>query len=358
MIYRSWLSLFFWPIVLGLPSFQADRARQLEQLKEKILSDLGFSRLPDISRANVTRQQMEIMKRAYRRSVKDDREDQRKTKLDQSPQRFYTFKDNAWKNDIPNKYHLFFPINISESRDVVKNANLHSAKLYVYKNKVPWYRLSTTATVKIYQVMEPYNKYSAETVLLEIRNVVFDVGGWEVFDVTDSVSMWLEKPSRNFGLQLECEDCDKKLSAADDRRPYLDMWITESPWRSKRSKALENKFQSSVLDCSQGRDSDLCCKHSMWVSFADIGWEWIVQPSGFEAYYCRGKCPHDYNNYASTHALIQSIFNYHRSRDVPPPCCVPKRLKPLNLLHFNDKDPPELIITKQMGMIVQECACS
>ncbi|XP_023233210.1 bone morphogenetic protein 7-like [Centruroides sculpturatus] len=369
MIHLTLALILLWRamVIRAFPSFDMDRERELNILKEKILTDLGLSRLPDMNKVNITKEQIEKMKLAYERSVKESEQEERIRKVEDPQQHFYSFKDNASKINFTNKYHLFFPMNF-RGQSAIKGASLHSAKLYIYKHKVPWYQLSTTATVKLYQVMKPYNKYSAETILLEIRNVVFDVDGWEVFDISESVSTWLEKPSRNFGLEVECEDCqdrNKILIMADtvtkedtDKRSYLDMWITESPSRSKRSKALENKFQSSVLDCTEGHKTDLCCKHSMWVSFAEIGWEWIMKPAGFEAFYCKGRCPHDYNNYASTHALIQSIFNYHRSQDIPAPCCVPKRLKPLNLLHFNDKDPPELIITKQMGMIVQECACS
>lgn len=100
-----------------------------------------------------------------------------------------------------------------------------------------------------------------------------------------------------------------------------------------------------------------CCRRPLKISFKDIGWDWIVQPVEFEAYYCKGRCRNVSDDFASTHALMQSILNY-KGRKVTRPCCAPRKLRPLDLLHYNDKNPPELVVTRQKGMIVKECACA
>ena len=34
-----------------------------------------------------------------------------------------------------------------------------------------------------------------------------------------------------------------------------------------------------------------CCRDNLYVSFKEIGWDdWILQPMGYEAYFCRGSC--------------------------------------------------------------------
>ncbi|CAL1298810.1 unnamed protein product [Larinioides sclopetarius] len=100
-----------------------------------------------------------------------------------------------------------------------------------------------------------------------------------------------------------------------------------------------------------------CCRRPLRIRFKDIGWDWIVQPAEFEAFYCKGRCRDSTDDFASTHALMQSILSF-KGRKVSRPCCAPRKLRPLNLLHYNDKQPPELVVTRQKGMIVKECACT
>lgn len=34
-----------------------------------------------------------------------------------------------------------------------------------------------------------------------------------------------------------------------------------------------------------------CCRESLYVSFAEIGWDdWIIMPPGYNAYFCKGSC--------------------------------------------------------------------
>lgn len=100
-----------------------------------------------------------------------------------------------------------------------------------------------------------------------------------------------------------------------------------------------------------------CCIQSLLISFKEIGWDWIVQPEEFDAFYCRGKCRDVSSNFASTHALIQSILKY-KGRRVTRPSCVPRKLRHLDLLHYDDRDPPQLVISRHKGMIVKDCACA
>lgn len=99
-----------------------------------------------------------------------------------------------------------------------------------------------------------------------------------------------------------------------------------------------------------------CCRRSLRISFADIGWNWIERPREFEAFYCKGRCDAE-GNFASTHAYFQSILKL-KGRRVSRPCCAPSKLRALNLVYYNDENPPALVSTKQKGMIVKDCACA
>lgn len=149
-------------------------------------------------------------------------------------------------------------------------------------------------------------------------------------DITSTVRKWKENTTNV--LQVECRErrC---------RRAKLEIMARKTR-RSKRST------------CNRE-----CCRRPLKISFKEIGWDWIVQPAEFEAFYCKGRCRNVSDDFASTHALMQSILNY-KGRKVTRPCCAPRKLRPLDLLHYNDKTPPELVVTRQKGMIVKECACA
>lgn len=92
------------------------------------------------------------------------------------------------------------------------------------------------------------------------------------------------------------------------------------------------------------------------MNFHELGWEWVLQPAEFEAFFCSGRCKGKGAEFSSTHALLQAIGST-KGRGHGP-CCAPTKLRPLDLLHYNDKSPPELVVTRQKGMIVRQCACT
>lgn len=56
----------------------------------------------------------------------------------------------------------------------------------------------------------------------------------------------------------------------------------------------QNNRHKRNINCHPGVSE--CCRENLYISFADIGWdEWILQPSGYHAYFCHGSC----NNAAS-----------------------------------------------------------
>lgn len=58
-----------------------------------------------------------------------------------------------------------------------------------------------------------------------------------------------------------------------------------------------------------------CCRESLFVSFKDVGWDdWIVAPSGFHAFYCRGSC-RTFTSPASSATTHTSLLQV--CRDVP-----------------------------------------
>lgn len=44
------------------------------------------------------------------------------------------------------------------------------------------------------------------------------------------------------------------------------------------------------MDCEPGSKTPTCCRENFYVNFTHIGWDnWILQPSGYSANYCKGR---------------------------------------------------------------------
>lgn len=59
-----------------------------------------------------------------------------------------------------------------------------------------------------------------------------------------------------------------------------------------------------------GDSPNECCRESLYVSFAEIGWnDWIIKPEGYNAYFCRGSCttPTAIMNSAGNHNSILQV---------------------------------------------------
>lgn len=102
-----------------------------------------------------------------------------------------------------------------------------------------------------------------------------------------------------------------------------------------------------------------CHRRELYVDFQAIGWSgWIIHPSGYNAFYCRGSCifPLGESLNATNHATVQSIvYTLKLSQEVSMPCCVPDELKSLNLLYFDDKQ--NVVLKNYKDMVATRCGC-
>lgn len=102
-----------------------------------------------------------------------------------------------------------------------------------------------------------------------------------------------------------------------------------------------------------------CHRRELYVDFHAIGWSgWIIYPSGYNAFYCRGSClfPLGESQNATNHATVQSIVHTLKlSQDVSTPCCVPDELMSLNLLYFDDKE--NVVLKNYKDMVATRCGC-
>ncbi len=308
---------------------------------------------------------------------------------------------------------LHFAIDIPQPADPKKHNHIHSAKLKLFKSQVfpenlrpgDIIAMDSGVRVNVYQLLEdPLYARSGEPYkrLVDSKIVSLRETGWEEFRLQESVQQWLDNPRTNFGLEISCDsynigdvvqfvhhepsatpadasadlsntaataessqvvirgnveeeiEAEEMETNAEERisefMPVLNVYSQERLILGRQKRA-EETYGKCVDD-----EEDRCCRYSLWVSFKDIGWDdWIVAPDGYEAFYCKGECPHRYKM-AHAFAGVQALMNRKNPDSVPGPCCSATKLSPLSLLHYNEKG--DLVVSVYEDMIVQECKCS
>ena len=107
------------------------------------------------------------------------------------------------------------------------------------------------------------------------------------------------------------------------------------------------------INCDEGRSEEKrCCRYKLTVDFDSFGWDWILAPKRYEAYYCAGECPFVFlQRYTHSH-IIQQANPY----GVGGPCCTPTRMSSVQLLYYDDRR--EIITGILPDMAVDRCGCS
>ncbi len=260
----------------------------------------------------------------------------------------------------------------------MKQTHVHSANLKLYKLHVDpetlekdshWNTIGHNIRVNIYQLLESPKKGNTPLRrLLDSVLVTLDSFGWVKFDIKLGVQYWLDHPHENFGVEVSCdthnindvivftshktmteEDVISSVLAAD-AQPTLNVFTQDRLilGRQKRS-ALEKH------DCVHGDGEHKCCRYPLMINFHEIGWDWVVAPDSFQAYYCDGQCPYMYKM-SHKFSGIQALINMMNPDAAPAPCCSAKELSSLTLLHFDEHG--ELSVTEFTDMIVENCGCS
>lgn len=119
--------------------------------------------------------------------------------------------------------------------------------------------------------------------------------------------------------------------------------ITKTTQRKRKRRQLG-------LSCADKKSAEArCCRYPLLVDFRKFGWNWIIAPDRYEAYYCSGACavgflpkhPHSY------------VFQLSSSFS---PCCSPRKLSSLSLLYFDDDK--QVIHSVIPNMAVEKCSCA
>ncbi|NXM46185.1 BMP7 protein, partial [Gymnorhina tibicen] len=234
--------------------------------------------------------------------------------------------------------------------------------------------------VEVYELLESESKPQKKR-LITSRLLSLYTEGWEVFNVTQTVSKWVGNSSSNHGFWITTTHVSnngmehnlvtfaKSQGTLQESRNALLVLFTNS------NKRRSHSFVPSATNCSPYHSASMsrrpraaaaarspitaCHQRELYVDFHAIGWSgWIIHPSGYNAFYCSGSClfPLGKNLNATNHATVQSIvYTLKLAQDVSTPCCVPDELKSLNLLYFDDKQ--NVILKNYKDMVATRCGC-
>lgn len=190
---------------------------------------------------------------------------------------------------------------------------------------------------------------------------------WFELDSTEAAASWLERDSEeNHGLELEFLH-DGRPTRRDITYASLNVFTVSStePGGGELGRRRKRSTPEQLMSIHKGRRSKCkgdnnkkCCRHELTVMFKDLkGFEFIVYPRGFDAGYCKGRCPPRYNP-AHHHALLQSLLWQEDRKRVPKPCCAPSKLDQLMIVYFDENDKSDLKVSYWNNIQVLECACS
>ncbi|XP_015435024.1 PREDICTED: growth/differentiation factor 8 [Dufourea novaeangliae] len=185
-----------------------------------------------------------------------------------------------------------------------------------------------------------------------------DIGeGWVKADVSFMVKKWVEELHLNQAIQIACSTCSidrvtAPVSIEQLMKPFLVIHTSPLPQKNRP------KRDSNCLP-----EMKECCRDELYINFEDIGWsDWILHPSGYHAYFCRGSCSSAASLTTSGSAHNNVIWRWfdkvgntaHRKSQIVP-CCSPTQLSPIQLLYVDSNN---TITQKTLpNMVVEACGC-
>ncbi|KAM6964637.1 bone morphogenetic protein 2 [Tautogolabrus adspersus] len=251
-------------------------------------------------------------------------------------------------------------------------------KIYLGKsNRAHFYK------VDLYEVLDSRVKPWRGN-LITSRLVPLFTQGWEVFNVTQTVSKWIHNSQENNGILvvttlpsgnwIESLVSSKQHGELSDTRAYLVIFSDDGRTGASNQSYLGQTKPAAAPELHSGPSRrrraspglvthgrpQSCQRVPLFVDFEEIGWSgWIISPRGYNAYHCRGSCPFPLggNLRATNHATVRSIMHALKlsSDEVGAPCCVPDKLQSISLLYFDDEE--NVVLKQYDDMVALSCGC-
>ncbi|XP_014468682.1 PREDICTED: inhibin beta A chain [Dinoponera quadriceps] len=229
-----------------------------------------------------------------------------------------------------------------------------SAQLWFYKEYDENDYLNQTFVLSELDHWDQGGSFEKNTVMAIFET---DIGeGWVEMNVDFIVKKWVNRHRLNHTIQIACNTCSDNRDTAPvsvelTLKPFLVIHTAPLPQRNRP------KRNSNCLP-----EMKECCRDELYINFEDIGWnDWILYPSGYHAYFCRGSCSSAASltvNSSSHSNVIRKLLgnkgNVQRKSEIVP-CCSPTQLAPIQLLYI---DTNNTITRKTLpNMVVEACGC-
>ena len=344
---------------------KSDFSKGLETLKDHLVSDLGFTKEPDVNKAVLSDFEYQKMYKIYNEMLRQADE------IKKIRKRFKKMKFTT-----PTKH--VFELDKEKSRDVMifdmqlfkdleyGSTYVSSAKLKLKLKRTSHILLSNK--ISLSQIIEGeegsvVDSFTVKDDFEEVLSVTFDV--------TDTVQAWYLDRNTQKGFKIDAEGFE--IIVNEEESPIINVDSVFSLTRLRRSVGFFQLKDDVIPDADSSQDCDgaenKCCRDDMVVNLREMeGFNFILEPTQFNAYMCRGKCPARYRP-LNDHSLLQSLMHIkhqHEAVDavdepmnkIKRPCCVPSKLSGLPILHLDENKPSKLKVTTWKSIIVTECACA
>nr|AAX54512.1 afuni [Amphiura filiformis] len=182
-------------------------------------------------------------------------------------------------------------------------------------------------------------------------------------DLLSLVKRWRENPNANYGLYVTVSfpntSSPETRTLLTNKMPRFGAGTTSIVVVSVDTTRCKNRVRRDVDDFEAHHShSNLCQRHSLYVSFREVGWQdWIIAPMGYQAYFCSGECPFPLNDRlnGTNHAIIQTLVNSMDPSSVPKVCCAPTKLSAISMLYFDNDE--NVVLRQYEDMVVEACGC-
>ncbi|XP_063075142.1 bone morphogenetic protein 2-like [Engraulis encrasicolus] len=281
-----------------------------------------------------------------------------------------SFQDKGTAGGANGAFHFFSVTSLGRDERVLR------AELRWYRRRQP--HTHHFYKVDLYEVLnsgvQPWRGN-----LISSRLLPTHTQGWEIFNITHTVSRWVSDSSSNNGLLLVSSLSPWRWMEAtppntDGPAPYLvvfsadeDSTAPSAPpppgmMTSPGDKKRERRSASARRQQEGAGPAEPCHRKSLYVDFRLIGWSsWIIAPPGYEAFQCSGTCvfPLGEGTRASNHATVQALTHTlspgRTHTRTHTPCCVPDALAPVSLLYFDEHD--TVVLRQYRDMVAESCGC-
>ncbi|CAH1116283.1 unnamed protein product [Phaedon cochleariae] len=224
-----------------------------------------------------------------------------------------------------------------------------------------WVTFDVTAPVKNILQSDSKSKY---------MKIVISVSAF-LPQVTDTVKLSLMPIEENFDHEYPVLLLSYHLK---EDRSGIENRVIEGGQKmeERRKRSLEDDYEEDTnkiwdYDMSNRRTQmkkfrkmrNTCKKKPLYIDFAEIKYDiWIVQPAGYEAYQCQGRCfyPVAAHLNPTKHAIFQSLLHSAAPSKVSRSCCVPTKLDSISILYVDDNG----VLTYRYAykdMVVVDCGC-